>query len=237
MALNRPMMLQYDIPKVNGRDAVPNPSDVLWECRAVRTTDSVWVVMEKTLARPRMMMLLDNFTRHGVIWFAIPFDAAGTDQLRAMALWNIRRELAAKLEAARVTRAEADTQFDDESNDDFKARRRLYIAAASGMERRVKDMLTRVARAGLEFGITAADLDIGSAVNEVELIAGNMRARAAAFARAHGILTRRAPGHEITRGLSDGSVPPQIASDFLREIDEPEAADDIFGSFGTLGDM
>lgn len=231
--MNRPYFLQYDIPEVNRRPVCENPSDSLWHARAVRITYSCWLIMESDLQGP-VNLILNHLTSRGARWYAVPFDVSATEQLREMALANICREISERMDSARATRDEAETRLADESDTDYAARRRRYLAQARSIEKRVTEMIARVLPAAERFGITPADLRASSVVGDVELIAANMRSRAAAFARAHGILTRKAPDHEVTRALRRGEIPVQVASDFLREIDEPDAADDVFSSFGGI---
>lgn len=228
---NRPYFIQYDIPELRGRPVCANPSDELWGARCVRITYSCWLAMESNLHR--VYPLLNRLSEYGVRWYAIPFDVSASADLRNMALENIRREIAERLVAARQTRDEAETRLDDESDTQFTRRRSRYLAAARSIERRVTEMVARVAPAAAVFGITEADLRTVEAVGEVELIASNMRARAAAFATMHGILTRsRHDGARVmARSLRAGEIHPVIAADFLSDIGEDGAADEVRGAF------
>lgn len=230
---DRPYFFQYDIPKPAGRDVYPNPSTDLWLARCVRITQSCWLVMESNL--PRIYLLKNEMVEAGCRVYTIPFDVSGADDLRAMALDNIRREITERLAEAETTRAEAQTRFDDESNSDYKARRRRYLAAALSIEKRVTERLALIAPAAATFGITADMIFVGSAAESVTLIAANMRERAAAFARAHGILSRMpGEGAGVARMMRRGEIPTGVAADWLQDQDGEEntkAAEELRDSF------
>lgn len=237
--MNRPFFFQYDIPEVamidtrtgrQRRDAsgrlvtrpvIDNPSDDLWRAGAVRITLSCWLIMEEDLHRGPAMRLINQLTQAGVRHYQIPFDSSASGELRNMALENIRREIAEYMTRAEEARREAETRIADESDRDYTARRRRYLAAARAIETRVIQMLARVAPAAERFGITIADLRIEEATATVELMGSTMRERARAFAEAHGILTRKyGRKHVMARGLDNGSIPPRIVADWMDDNDD-----------------
>lgn len=260
MATNRPMFVQYDIPEVpvidpatglQRRDAhgramtrpvIENPSDELWRAGAVRITLSCWLIMEDDLYKGPAMRLINRLTNAGVRHYQIPFDSSARGELRAMAMENIRREIREHMERATATRAEAEIRLADETDANYARRRRAYLGAARSIERRVTELLARVGPAAERFGITATDLGINSAAGDVEVMSSAMRERARTFAVAHGILTRRAGGnHVVTVGMNNGTVPPQIAADYLQDFaegaEENNAAEELRSAFGPLGEF
>src|SRR5262245_50969024 len=137
---NRPYFLQYDIPEEPLLDAsgaprwrynragnlvimtapvIPNPSDELWESGCVRITFSCWLMMERN--QHRVYPIMNRMSEANVRWYAVPFDASAQGQLRAMAMINIQRELAERLQSARETRANAEARLADESDSDYAA--------------------------------------------------------------------------------------------------------------------
>lgn len=259
---NRPYFLQYDIPEevmldtmgnprwrfnragnmvIMTQPVIPNPSDDLWRAGCVRITFSCWLMMERN--QHRVYPIMNRMSEANVRWYAVPFDASAQGQLRSMAMLNIQRELAERLQSARETRDAAEARLADESDSDYAARRRRYIAAARSIERRVTEMISRVSHAAAEFDITEQELRAYEAVGEVELLAGNMRARAQGFAAAHGIATRAGKITEA-RALRNGEMPPTIFADLLEDIaneqsgEEAEAtvnaANSLRASFGDF---
>lgn len=242
---NRPFFLIYDIPtepvfdertgaprirfSTNGhmeivtRPVIANPSDELWEAGCVRINLSCWLTMERNLHN--VYPVMNRMSQFQVRWHCVPFDISAKDDLRRMALDNIKREISERLESARATRLEADTRLDDESETDHAKRRRQYVATARSIDRRVNDMICRVRFAATEFEITATDLRSDEAASEVELLTSGMRAKADAFADAYGI-ARRAGKDAEARSLRRGEMPPTFFADFLDEtVDTPEATD------------
>lgn len=230
---NRPYMLQYDIPAPGGVAVMDNPSGLLYAAGCLRTTGSVWVVMEANLNTGRMMRLLNRFDARGVKWFTVPFDVSGMETLRAMVTHTLRTEIAELTRSAEASRAEADARLDDESEANYAARRRVYLSAARVMETRVR-RLELMALAASQFGVDVRN--VNEAAGSVDAMAYNMRARAKAFAEAHGILTRsRASGAAgMARSLDAGEVHPAIAADFLSDLDEEKAADGLRSTFGII---
>lgn len=235
----RAFQLQYDIPQPNGIPVCANPSGELYAAGCIRTTDSVWIVREEDLNGRRMMLLLDFLTRRGVIWFTLAFDVSQAEKIRALATLALKREIAERQASAEETRRIANERFADESNSNYKARRRVYLAAARHLEAEVAGMLRRMAFAASRFGIGEGEIRAREIATDMETIAGNMKDRAAAFAQAHGILTRQARGNPsvalVSTAFNEDAIPIGPVADFLRDEcgEEGEsAADDIVSSFG-----
>lgn len=222
--MNRPFLIQYDIPetRVGGRSrpVTENPSDEMWRAGCVRITYSCWLVMEADLQRTYLVTA--RLQNAGCRVYAVPFDVSGMDQLREMALSNIQREIQNYMTRAEETRAEAETRFDDESDSDYVRRRRAYLAAARSIEKRVTEMVRRVAPAAARFGISTDQLRTRGALGEVELIAANMRERAEAFAQAHNIVTRSG-NTGMARQMRNAEIPADIAADYLMDRDDAES--------------
>lgn len=230
--LNRPYFLQYDIPETRvagrSRPVTENPSDELWRAGCVRITYSCWLVMSNDL--PRTYLVTNRLQLAGCRVYTVPFDISATAQLKEMALDNIRREIQSYLTRAEDTRAQAEERFDDESEQDYVRRRRAYLAAARSIETRVTEMVRRVAPAAARFGITPEQLRTQGALGEVEMIAANMRERAAAFANAHGILTR-GNNAALARQMRNAEIPADIVADYLRDNDNWEAGERLGAAF------
>jgi hypothetical protein len=229
--MNRPYFLQYDIPKTRGVDAFPNPSDALWRARCVRITQSCWLIMEANLHN--IYILKNDMINAGCRVFTVPFDVSGADELRAMALENIRREIAERMAEAETTRATAEERFDNESDTDYRARRARYLAAARSIEKRIKDRLALIGPAAESFGISRAMLALDATASSVGIIAENMRERAATFAAAHGILTRsrNSGAQAVRKALRKGEMQPEIAADWLCDNDEWNAGEALRTAF------
>ncbi len=77
----------------------------------------------------------------------------------------------------------------------------------------------------------------GTAAESVTLMAQNMRERAAAFARAHGILSRMpGEGQTIARQMRRGEIPTGVAADWLRDqdgADNWDAGENLSDTFGA----
>lgn len=245
MAKNRPCFLQYDIPSVPVVDqlgnprwrfnavgvAVPmmrpvidNPSDALWSAGCVRITYSCWLMMEAN--ERRVYPIMNEMEEAGVRWYCVPFDASAKATLRAMALDNIQREIRERLISAQETRDEANAQLDGEDDLDYVQRRARYLRMARSIEKRVNEMISRVAHAAAEFDITSDQLRTLEVVGEVELIAGTMRERAQSFAQAHGIATRstNATVNQAARDLRAGRMHPSIFADLIEEEEQTTEA-------------
>lgn len=237
--MSKVYILQYDIPQPNGRPVCDNPSGALYGCGAVRTTGSVWIVTEEDLNRQRMMRVLDFFTRHGVTWYTAAFDISEAKTLRRMALDNLRREVAGYKARAEESRAAADERFEDESDTNYKARRRALLTAARHLELNVANVLRRIAYAASRFDISEAEIGAVSAANDLEVIVHNWKERAAAFARTHGILTRSRKAREdgILGSFLSDEIPVLVVADYIEETEGEEgaeAAGEIRSSFGLI---
>lgn len=240
MSANRPFLLLYDIPEVNGVSVCANPSETLWRAGCVRITYSDWVVLENDLNGYAMMMEMERLRRAGVRFRTVPFDASAVGELRDMAIENIRREIAGYVARANASRAEADELFGDEGTD-AKKRRRALLSVARHLETKVAEILVKIGDAAARFGITEGEIRAREHAADILSATDNMKARAAAFATAHGILTRNRKRKDgaagMARSMETDSVPVAVVSDFLREIGDEDgegeqAADALNASFG-----
>lgn len=235
----RVWQLQYDIPQPNGVPVCDNPSGSLYAAGCVRTTDSVWIVREDDLNGRRMMLVLDFLSRHGVTWFTLLLDLSNAATIRELALRSLRSEVASRKASAEQTRAAAEERFADESDTNYKARRRQLLAAARQLDTQVATMLRRIAFAASRFDIGESEIRAGEAAADCVTIAENMRDRAAAFAKAHGIVTRsrKARNDGITQSLFNDEIPVGIIADYLEEFEGEEGvevAGEIRTSFGIV---
>lgn len=250
MSANRPFFFQYDIPEValidtnSGlrrmdrfgrlvtRPVIDNPSDDLWRAGCIRITKSCWVVMESDLNRGAMLGIIRIMNENGVKNYSVPFDNSGMCTLREMAIANIRTEIEERLADARATRDAAFERLENESDANFVARRRRFMSAARAIERRIKRSLDLVAGAAARFGINSTDIGVEIAAADCEIIADVMARRAATFATAHGILTRRGGmSRTVAEQLSTGEMPAAIVADWLCDADETEAGDALRDAF------
>lgn len=239
-------LLQYDIPETRvwsnsagryySRPVMPNPSGRLWRAGAVRLTLSCWLIHEGSMP----YTLVRDFKSAGVKWETAPFDMSAAESLAAMALNSIKKEIADYVARAKETRDDEFARIDalpvDATAADREKARRRYRRQIGVVAKRVRECLKRVQVAAERFGINADSIGVPDARNALDAIKAGMDARAEAFAKAHGVLTRkRGKGDAMATAIAADDVFGPVAADYLEEsgdAEEKAVADQLRAAFG-----
>lgn len=205
--------LVYDIPETSG---YPNPTRWLLPL-AIRVNKSCWVIMKADIPWNRLNLM----KQCGVNYHVVPFAPEAAQEILAMAVANIRRDLREAVTRARLSINRANRQLDAAEEAGDEARQR-YERDARAVINRAKKLIRDIKASAAKFGITDSTINLADAASSVALMQSATHQRAKLYADACTELSRvMGRTDPMARAASADHVPAGIVADYMddHEID------------------
>jgi len=210
--------LTYDIPQ---RSGIRNPSRFLRR-RAFRPNKSVWVVCKADIP----YNLIAEMKEKGASVYCIEFAAHENDNLVALAIASVKRDIMEKIAATRRIVAQAQRREREamdnvelsgderrELVDSLRARARTQIRSARALMKDLRECCER-------FGVSESAVDLGGALGAVNAIQETIAVRARAVRKAVAKIKETRQGSQddaIMAALMSDAMPQDIAADYLED--------------------